>query len=78
LLERVDVVSGDIFKAPLPSGHDVHLWSNVLHDWDEPDVHVLLGKSRDALPSGGLIVIHDAFLNAEKPDRCMWRNTQRY
>ena len=63
---RVNVTTGDIFAAPLPTGFDVHLWSNVLHDWDEADVRKLLAKSRDALPSGGLVVIHDAFINAEK------------
>jgi predicted O-methyltransferase YrrM len=64
--ERVNVVTGDIFAGPLPEGHDVHLWSNVLHDWDEPEVRVLLAKSRDALPQGGLVIVHDAFLNTEK------------
>jgi len=64
--ERVDVRAGDMFADPLPDGFDVHLWSNVLHDWDEPDVRKLLAKSRDALPGGGLVVIHDAFINAEK------------
>ena len=44
----------------------MHLYSNVLHDWDEPVVRQLIAKSFDALPPGGLIVIHDAFLNAAK------------
>jgi acetylserotonin N-methyltransferase len=64
--DRVSVHAGDIFADPLPTGFDVHLWSNVLHDWDEADVRRLLAKSDAALPPGGLIVIHDAFINAEK------------
>ncbi len=64
--ERVSVHIGDIFADALPEGFDVHLWSNVLHDWDEPDVRKLLAKSHAALPSGGLVVIHDAFINADK------------
>ena len=64
--ERVDVLAGDIFAAPLPTGFDVHLMSNVLHDWDEPDVRKLLEKSHAALPDEGLLVIHDAYINAEK------------
>jgi len=64
--ERVNVHTGDIFAGPLPAGFDVHLWSNVLHDWDEPAVRDLLAKSHAALPSGGLVVIHDAFINADK------------
>ena len=55
-----------MFKDPLPEGCDVHLFSNVLHDWDEPLVQKLLAKSAEALRAGGLIVIHDAHINAEK------------
>ena len=62
----IDVAAGDMRADPLPSGADVHLYSNVLHDWDEPVVRRLLGKSFAALEPGGLIVIHDAFLNAAK------------
>ena len=64
--EKVNVVAGDMLSGPLPPDADVHLYSNVLHDWDEPVVRQLIGKSFDALPPGGLIVIHDAFLNAAK------------
>jgi predicted O-methyltransferase YrrM len=64
--DRVSVHAGDIFADPLPTGFDVHLWSNVLHDWDEADVRRLLAKSDASLPRGGLIIIHDAFINAEK------------
>jgi acetylserotonin N-methyltransferase len=42
------------------------LLSNVLHDWEEPTVRDLLAKSHAALPAGGLLVVHDAFINAEK------------
>lgn len=62
----VDVAAGDMLAGALPAGADVHLYSNVLHDWDEPVVRQLLTKSFDALPAGGLIVIHDAFLNPMK------------
>jgi SAM-dependent methyltransferase len=64
--EKVEVIAGDIFKNDWPRGFDVHLISNVLHDWDEPAVLELLCKSHAALPPGGLLVIHDAFINAEK------------
>ena len=33
---------------------------------DEPAVRDLLAKSHAALPGGGLVVIHDAFINADK------------
>jgi len=64
--DTVNVVAGDMLTAPLPSNADVHLYSNVLHDWDQPVVRQLLSKSFAALMPGGLVIIHDAFLNADK------------
>jgi predicted O-methyltransferase YrrM len=64
--ETVAVAAGDMLAGPLPADADVHLYSNVLHDWDEPVVRRLIEKSFDALEPGGLIVIHDAFLNPAK------------
>jgi len=63
--ELVDVVAGDMFETGWPEA-DVHLWSNVLHDWDVPELAELLKRSAEQLPKGGLLVIHDAFINAEK------------
>lgn len=64
--ELVSVLAGDMFQDALPPGHDVHLFSNVLHDWDAPVVRQLLAASFSALPPGGLLVVHDAHLNADK------------
>jgi predicted O-methyltransferase YrrM len=66
LTSRVSVHASDMLVDPLPSVADVHLFSNVLHDWDEPVVRQLLERSFAALPPGGLVIVHDAFLNAEK------------
>ncbi|MBN2371338.1 MAG: methyltransferase [Vicinamibacteria bacterium] len=65
-VERIDVIASDMLAGPFPGGYDIHLMSNVLHDWDEPIVRDLLGRSSAALPSGGLLVIHDAHLDADK------------
>ncbi len=62
LSSRIGVVAGDMLAGPLPGGYDVHLFSNVLHDWDEIVVRRLLRASSDALAPGGMIVVHDAFL----------------
>ena len=64
--ERVEVLAGDMFAGGWPAGFDTHLLSNVLHDWDEPVVRELLAKSHAALAPGGLLIVHDAFINAEK------------
>lgn len=63
---RVSVVACDMLNEPLPTGFDVHLFSNVLHDWDVPVVQQLLGASAGALAPGGLLIVHDAFLDAGK------------
>lgn len=64
--DRVSVVAGDMFADPFPGDCDVHLFSNVLHDWNVPQVRRLLAQSFAALRPGGLVVIHDAHLNAAK------------
>jgi SAM-dependent methyltransferase len=64
--ERVSVATGDMFQDRFPEGCDIHLFSNVLHDWDNPQVEQLLAKSYAALMPGGMIVIHDAHINAAK------------
>lgn len=63
--DRVEIVAGSMFDG-LPPDCDVHLFSNVLHDWGGADALRLLAASYAALPAGGLLVIHDAFINADK------------
>jgi predicted O-methyltransferase YrrM len=63
---RIDVVTADMFTDPWPADHDTHLFSNVLHDWNESDCRRLLGKSVAALPDGGHLLIHDMLLDDDK------------
>ena len=65
LQEKIDVITADMFDVDWPDC-DVLLLSNVLHDWDLPEVRALLKKSARALPTGGLLVIHEAFINDDK------------
>jgi len=64
--EKVSVTTGDMFADDWPTEFDVHLISNVLHDWDEETVRKLLAKSYAALPKGGSLIVHDMHINAEK------------
>jgi len=64
--DRVSVAVGDMFAESLPADCDIHLFSNVLHDWDEPQVQLLIAKSFTALRPGGLLLIHDMHINADK------------
>lgn len=63
---QVSVHAGSFFTDAWPDGCDVHLYSNVLHDWGAADVERLIARSAELLPPGGLIVIHEAFINDDK------------
>ena len=63
---QVTVATGDMFNDALPQDSDVHLVSNVLHDWNEPLVAELINKSFAALPDGGMLMIHDMHIDREK------------
>lgn len=64
--DRVDTLAMDMLEQALPKGYDVHLFSNVLHDWDVDLVKLLLKKSSEALEPGALLIVHDMFLNSDK------------
>jgi len=61
--ERIEFLPGDMFADPVPAGCDVILLSNILHDWDVPECRALVSRLAAALPRGGRLLIHDAFLN---------------
>jgi len=63
---RIDVVTADMFTDAWPADRDTHLFSNVLHDWNEADCRRLLAKSVAALPHGGRLLIHDMLLDDDK------------
>lgn len=66
LAGRIDVVTADMFADPWPADHDTHLFSNVLHDWNEADCRRLIAKSVAALPHGGRLLVHDMLLDDDK------------
>jgi predicted O-methyltransferase YrrM len=61
--DRVDLLPGDMFVDPLPTGMDLVLLSNVLHDWDFPECKKLINRSAAALRDQGRLLIHDVFLS---------------
>jgi ubiquinone/menaquinone biosynthesis C-methylase UbiE len=62
---RLECAAGDMFSDPVPSGADVVLLSNVLHDWDVAECRTLIARCAGALQAGGRLLIHDVFLNDE-------------
>ncbi|MBL8827638.1 MAG: methyltransferase domain-containing protein [Planctomycetaceae bacterium] len=63
--DRVELVAGDMFVDHVPVDCDVHLLSNILHDWDVPECRRLVERSAQSLPQGGRLLIHDVLLNDE-------------
>ncbi|KFZ76912.1 hypothetical protein ED92_40220 [Amycolatopsis sp. MJM2582] len=66
LSDRIDTHAGDFFQQELPSGYDLMLLSNVLHDWGEGDNRKLLGKCHAALADGGTLLIAESFVNDDE------------
>jgi len=67
LADRVSVRTGDMFSADFGAedglrDFDTVLMSNVVHDWELPEVAALLSAAWRALRPGGQLVLHDAFL----------------
>lgn len=60
--DRLECRPGDMFTDPIPQG-EVHLLSNILHDWDVPECRTLIARCAAALPAGGRLLIHDVYLN---------------
>ena len=65
LSEKLEVITADMFEVDWPAC-DVLLLSNVLHDWDRPEVRILCEKAAATLSKDGLLVIHEAFIDDDK------------
>jgi 8-O-methyltransferase len=63
--DRVTFHPGDFFRDPLPTA-DVVIFGHILHDWDPEERALLLRKAYDAVNPGGVLVIYDRMLNAER------------
>jgi SAM-dependent methyltransferase len=62
LADRIDTAAGDMFNDPWPAGYDAVLFSNVWHDFDRDRCRQLARRSREALPAGGRIFLHEILL----------------
>ncbi|TQN28298.1 methyltransferase family protein [Haloactinospora alba] len=65
--DRVAAAPGDFFAdGEFPGGHDLHLFSMVMHDWTEERNRELLRKSFASLESGGAVLLCELLVNDEK------------
>ena len=63
--DRLSVTAGDFWTDPFPEG-DLHFYGDVLHDWPDEKCRAMLAKSFNALPPGGLIMLHEIIYNHHK------------
>ena len=63
LTDRLAVVSGDMFRDPLPAGADVITLSWILHDWDDKQALTLLRRCHAALQPGGSVLVLEELLD---------------
>ena len=55
--QRCEVISGDFFKS-VPTGGDLHILKQVIHDWSDAECANLLHNCRQALqPDGKLLLV---------------------
>jgi acetylserotonin N-methyltransferase len=63
LSDQVQARSVDMFREAWPTDHDAIFFSNIWHDWDFETCASLAAKAYAALPSGGLILVHEMLLD---------------
>jgi 3-hydroxy-5-methyl-1-naphthoate 3-O-methyltransferase len=63
LSERISTTALNMFETDWPKAHDAHFFSNIFHDWSAETNRLLARKSFDALPKGGMIMLHEILLN---------------
>jgi acetylserotonin N-methyltransferase len=59
---KVELIAGDFFAEALPPA-DLYAIGQILHDWDEAKIEILLRKICAALPDGGALLIAEKHLD---------------
>jgi SAM-dependent methyltransferase len=65
LAGQITTHRADMWDDPFPPA-DLHLYSNILHDWPREKGRFLVEKSFAALAPGGRILLHEALLDDDK------------
>ena len=64
--DRVDLVEGDFYDDPLPSGADLAWVSAIVHQHAREDSRALFAKVHAALAPGGRIMIRDIVMEPNR------------
>jgi hypothetical protein len=62
--DRCELLPGDFFDS-LPTGADIYLLKNIIHDWDDERASRILHNCHDAMPDSGRLLLVELVL----PDR---------
>ena len=63
MAQRVSFAGGDYHETPLPGLFDVIWISHILHAESPDGCRRVIQKAANALEAGGLMIVHDFFLN---------------
>jgi len=61
----IKFIAGDFFKGDLPEA-DLYSMCHVIHDWDDPEAHMILESASKAIRPGGAVLILDSVFNEDK------------
>ncbi|MGA8116691.1 MAG: methyltransferase [Actinocatenispora sp.] len=64
--DRAEIVGGSFFDA-LPTGADVYLIANTVHNWADDDAVRILRRCAEAAPGHGRVVLAERLLDAKDP-----------
>lgn len=71
LLDRCRLVPGDFLQS-IPSGGDIYMLSNIVHDWDDPRAVRILSNCRTAMGADSPVILLEAVLPAHgQPTRAV-------
>jgi len=62
---RIRTETGNMWEDPFPPA-DLHLYSQIYHDWPLDRCQILARKSFDSLEPGGLLIIHEMLYDDRK------------
>ena len=62
---RIDLICGDFFADELPEG-DLYATGQILHDWPDEKIRLLLDKIYRRMPEGGGLLVVERLLAQDK------------
>src|SRR2546423_12459174 len=65
LQDRVTLVSGNFFEA-VPSGADMYILKQIIHDWEDPECLQILSNCREVMNADGRVLVIDEMITPGK------------